>query len=270
MKKYLSSILAISAIALSLTSCSNDDDNPVIVPGLASVTFNTNSAIQYSSANGAWIDCYNPTTTNALTYTGLNFSHAVTTWDGGATYYWSGFCPSNSTENSSHETDYLDYQWSSITAGGLNYAGGKLPFLVANWDTSESLDAIPSNPSLKMTPKTVSTFRPYRVSVTNSSYTYYAITMGYGYGGAEVNKFTSNEDFLKVYFIGVRNGYKTGTVTAHLATGTQPLREWVSINLQPLGEVDYIYCQMESSKKNEYGMLTPAYFCIGDVIVFEQ
>lgn len=267
MKKYLSSILTISAIALSLTSCSNDDDDPVVVPGLASVTFNTNPAIQYSSANGAWTNCYNPTTTNSLTYTGLNLSHQVTEYSG--VYYWSGFCPSNSTENAKHPTDFLDYQWSAITGGGLRYAGGTLPFMVAYWNTSESLSSIPAEPSLKMKPSAGGSFRPFRISITNSAYTYYNMLEGIGYGDGS-DKFTSPQDFLKVYFIGVRNGYKTGTVTAHLANGTQLIREWVSVNLQPLGEVDYIYCQMESSKANQYGMLTPSYFCVGDLIVFEQ
>ncbi|RXI23714.1 MAG: hypothetical protein C7K11_04455 [Candidatus Amulumruptor caecigallinarius] len=267
MKKHFSTLAAFSVIMLSLTSCSNDDDEPMDVPGLASVTFNTNATIQYSSDNGAWVNCYDPTMTNALTYTGLNFSHQVSEYAG--EYYWSGFCPSNSTEYASHPDDYLDYQWSSITGGGLNYAGSKLPFLVANWNTGESLETIPANPSLKMMPSAGGSFRPNRISITNSSYTYYNMRDGIGYGDGS-DKFTSTDDFLKVYFIGVRNGYKTGTVTASLANGTQLLSQWVSVNLQPLGEVDYIYCQMESSKANEWGMLTPAYFCVGDVIVFAQ
>lgn len=207
MKKYLSSLIAFSVITLALTSCSNDDDTPVEVPGLASVTFNTNSSIQYSSANGAWVNCYNPSTVNALTYTGLNFSHQVSEYSG--EYYWSGFCPSNSTERASHPTDFLDYQWSAITGGGLRSANGLLPFMVANWNTGESLESIPAEPSLKMKPSAGGSFRPYRISITNSAYTYYCMRDGIGYGDANDNKFTSPEDFLKVYFVGVRNGYKT-------------------------------------------------------------
>lgn len=271
MKKILSSFLILSALTLTLTSCSDDDDAPVYLPALASVTFNTNPAIQYSSTNGAWINCLNPTTTTSLTYTGLNFSHQVTTYDGGATYYWSGFCPSNSSENAKHPNDYLDYQWSSITAGGLRASNGTtLPFMVANWNSSEPLDAIPAEPSLKMMAANGKSYRPFRVTVTNSSYTYYSMSDGIGYFGPELEKFTSPNDFLKVYFIGVRNGYKTGTVTVNLATGTQPINQWVAVDLQNLGEVDYIYCQMESSKANQYGMLTPAYFVIGDVVVFAE
>lgn len=266
MKKILSSFLILSALTLTLTSCSDDDDAPVYLPALASVTFNTNPAIQYSSTNGAWINCLNPTTTTSLTYTGLNFTHQVSEYEG--VYYWSGFCPSNSTENAKHPTDYTDYQWSSITGGGLTLNGSRLPFMVANWNTGESLESIPADPSLKMAAANGQSFRPYRISVTNSSYTYYNMTDGIGYG--DNLKFTSTTDFLKLYFIGVRNGYKTGTVTVNLATGTQPINQWVAVELQNLGEVDYIYCQMESSKADQWGMLTPAYFVIGDVVVFAE
>lgn len=268
MKKHLLSIFTISAVALSLASCSNDDEPYIEVPGLASVTFNTNPAIHYDSDNGSWTNNLNPSAANTLTYTGLHFSHSVTEWSG--VYNWEGFCPSVSSENAAHPENFLEFQWSAITGSGLYSSEGVLPFLVANWNTGEPLDAIPTNPSLKIVPSAGSTFRPYRISITNSSYTFYNMRDGIGYGDAESNKFTSPTDFLKVYFIGVRNGYKTGTVTAHLANGTQLLKEWVSVNLQPLGEVDYIYCQMESSKFNQYGMLTPAYFCVGDVIVFAE
>lgn len=269
MKKQLSSFFIFSVLTLSLTSCSNDDNNePIVGPYLAGVTFNTNPAIHYSPDNGAWTNCLNPTTTTSLTYTGLNFTHQVTEYSG--VYYWSGFCPSNSTERAKHPDDFLDYQWSSITGGGLTANGTRLPFMVANWNTGESLESIPAEPSLKMAASNGKTFRPFRVSVTNSTYTYYNMSDGIGFGDAAAMKFTSPNDFLKVYFIGVRNGYKTGTVTANLANGTQFLSQWVSVDLQNLGEVDYIYCQMESSKFNEWGMLTPAYFVIGDVVVIAE
>lgn len=99
--------------------------------------------------------------------------------------------------------------------------------------------------------------------VANTTYVVNALVNGDGMSPA-----FGEDDFLKVIAIG-RNalGDETGRCEIELARGTDYLREWTKWDLAPLGEVASIEFNIRSTKRNLYGMTTPAYFAYDDVAV---
>ena len=72
------------------------------------------------------------------------------------------------------------------------------------------------------------------------------------------------------YFTLTINAYLNGVavnneVKVDLAKGKSYIKDWTYVSLKSLGEVDVLTFTLTSSKKNGYGMTTPAYFCIDDL-----
>ena len=76
--------------------------------------------------------------------------------------------------------------------------------------------------------------------------------------------FTDNDYFL-LTIKGLRNGTPVGTVEFYLAQGKNYVADWTYVNLTSLGEVDEISFALSGGKSNDYGMSTPAYFCIDNL-----
>ena len=76
--------------------------------------------------------------------------------------------------------------------------------------------------------------------------------------------FTDNDYFL-LTIKGLHNGTSVGTVEFYLAQGKNYVAEWTYVNLTSLGEVDEISFALSGGKSNDYGMSTPAYFCIDNL-----
>lgn len=284
--KFLKYPILTVALVMGLASCDNNDDEEFVEPvvpvgGNTFVDFQNRQGLDfsYNRTDGAWTGCYDPAQTGALTFAGLNFSHSVTTYDGGQTYYWGGFCPSNSSENADHSSqDWTLWQWSNITARGLyvnqymnwTVASGA-PFMVADWDCTELTTGIPSSPSLKVQAADGQTrFVPKGIWITNSTYGYYVMQ-----NGSAFSKVFGADDWCKVYIYGVKGGMRKGPIEVSLYDGSKEegqryLRDWVFVEENvgsTLGEVDYIYFQMASSDTGECGMNNPAYFCIGGIVL---
>lgn len=92
------------------------------------------------------------------------------------------------------------------------------------------------------------------VMVTNTAYT--AKTMRDSYRMA--SSFT-DQDWLALYFIGIRSGQPTDTVTFYLAQNGMYVRQWTYVDLSPLGKVDAVRLSIDGSDKGEWGLNTPQY-----------
>lgn len=104
--------------------------------------------------------------------------------------------------------------------------------------------------------------------ITNSTYAYTSMTEGtplYHNQGKE-DKFDTTDSFkLTIY-----NLDKTMHVDCYLAEGTNILTEWKWINLSALGETKGLKFALTSTKEDEYGMMTPAYFCLDGITLIEK
>lgn len=246
MKKFLFGCLA----ALSLfTSCERD----IQKDPLKTVSFTFDKTL--FSATGEWKNTFDPAYDNSVTASGLIFHRkaSATEW-GGVTYYsWKGFTPSVSTDDKNHAGEWIKYQWGAISG----YPAGGNGYLIACWDTQEPLSAMPQTPSVYVSAEK-GTFRPARLAITNAAYTWYVMQNGDDF----CRKFGAN-DWLKLYIKGVKNGLETGCVTVDMTS----VKDWISVDTSILGEVDFMYFQMDSSDSGQWGMNTPAYFVLGALLL---
>ena len=93
-------------------------------------------------------------------------------------------------------------------------------------------------------------------------------------GDNTAKKFSfEDNDWLKITIQGFNAaGEKTSEVEVYLADFRKSdaggvLTEWKRVDLSPLGKVHKIQFSMNSSDIGDYGMNTPAYFCIDDIAV---
>lgn len=75
------------------------------------------------------------------------------------------------------------------------------------------------------------------------------------------------QDFLKIIATGYRADGTKATSEFCLFEGRNYRSEWSKWSLASLGEVTKVEFSMEGSRKNDYGLITPAYFAYDDVAV---
>jgi hypothetical protein len=164
---------------------------------------------------------------------------------------WSGFAVSNMKDTA---TAGYENQFSAITAGGAedseNYAVVYIPgTLTMNLNEPLTMDGF---------------------YITNSTYAYLDMRDGSDYskkfGGAD----GSDPDYFKLMVWGVDGtGNETDTVEFFLADFRAENPEdnylnntWEWLDLNSLGAITSLKFAMESSDMGDWGMNTPAYFCI--------
>lgn len=263
MKKIIARGLMASLCAFAAfgtTSCSDDNDNSDITVRLAE------TAIEYD-ADGIW--ALLATNTPVISH-GINFSHSgsVEAW---GTYY-TGFTPSRRTNTASAE-NLLDLQFDVMTGGGM--CGEGTPYLVAFWNSSEDAQTPAQTRSCRITytgtaDGTSRPFTPRKVYVNNSCYTYYAMAEGNAY----CRKFAEG-DALTLTAHGVHTDGSETTADFALADckGAPEkwfVTKWTPFDLSSLGEVTEIYFTMKSTDVGQWGMNTPAYFCIDRLTIHAE
>jgi len=162
------------------------------------------------------------------------------------TYYF------NYVVSSQKSNTYSDFTDQYHSAPGGAAAGNN--FAVA------FLDTYTEGASLDIKYTGAATFIP-GTYVTNNAYAATVIKNGNDYARA----FEAG-DYFKLTFTGYLLGVKTGSVDFYLADYRNGksliVREWTYVELKDLGLVDEIKCTLESTDTGDYGMNTPAYFCL--------
>ena len=75
----------------------------------------------------------------------------------------------------------------------------------------------------------------------------------------------TEEDYFLLTITGSLEGKATGSVEFYLAKGQNIVENWTYVDLSTLGKVDAINFALSSTKSNDYGMTTPAYFAFDDL-----
>ncbi len=169
---------------------------------------------------------------------------------------WSGFAYSNVKNDT---TAGYTNQYAAITAGGVNGSAG-YGVAYAGTPVSVKLDSVLAGHVLK------------GVFITNS--TYAALSMENGdafakkFGGAD----GTDPDWFLLTIKGYEKGAYTDSVNFYLADYRSDnraddyiLKSWAWVDLQPLGAVDSLTFELHSSDVGQYGMNTPAYFCLDNL-----
>lgn len=166
---------------------------------------------------------------------------------------WEGFAISNKTDKT---TPGWSNQYSAITGKGV--AG------------------TPSYGVAYASPKATVTFKDTTVTgmyVTNSAYAYWSMKNGDDYAkkfGGETGK---DDDYLILNIEGFNSdNVSTGKIEFFLAdfgytnsTNDYILDSWKWVNLSKLGRISKLEFSMRSSDNGNWGMNTPAYFCIDNL-----
>jgi hypothetical protein len=168
--------------------------------------------------------------------------------------YWNGFSYSNITDNTT--VGYTN-QYSAITGSGAkgsaNYA---VSYLFGNskitFDKTTSL---------------------YGLYVTNATYTAGTIKVGDEYSKKFGGETGDDPDWLKLTIKGWRNDETLkGSVDYYLAdyrfsdnSADYIVSDWQWVDLSKLQEVDFLTFELSSTDNNDWGMNTPAFFCIDNI-----
>lgn len=258
----LKKLLPAALCALSLlTACEKDKD----VERLEQTYDFLLAAADYT-AEGYYNQVYNTNLTNLVWFPDLITTHKaeVETWDGVEYKSWYGMCPSSSTDKDDHTAagDWPAYQWGSCTGGGVKDRA----FMLCCWDTREKTSAVPEKVSVGFGLATGGEMKPQQCYITNSNYAYWAMKNGTAFSAP-----FGNDDWCKVTITGIDDQNRTtGKIDVFLAENGHILNTWQLVDLTRLGTCTAVYFQMFSSDTGQFGMNTPAYFCLDELTVVSE
>lgn len=196
---------------------------------------NEAGGINLTAAESAWqgadvpVDGRNEWTSGDYTFS---------TYVDAASFYYSEFTVSNQTANTS--TGWAEpyrsakggaYEGANFAVWNMNYYG---------------IDTI------TFTERVVPGFY-----VNNNAYAVTSMLNGDSYA----KKFDETDWFV-LYCIGLKNNAVVDTVEVYLAKAGEIMTEWTYVDLSVLGAIDAMTFGMNSSDCGDYGMNTPAYFCM--------
>ncbi len=111
--------------------------------------------------------------------------------------------------------------------------------------------------------------------VTNAAYAYLVIKDGSESGASILGKDFVDGDYFKLIVTGyTAKKEKIGSIDFYLAdyrNGKKELvNEWKRIDLGSFKEAEYIEFTMDGTDKNDYGLITPQYFCLDAITLIEK
>ncbi len=239
-KNVLSSLLATAV--LLFTACEseelklivNDFEDIVIESG----NWDNGSAKKGQLHDGSYYQTFNSGSVQLLN------KYTEGPWGG----FWSGFAVSTAVDS---VTAGYTNQYSTIAGSGAN---GSAKFAMAYDSATIHLPYINSYQ------------QPVSVMLTNSTWAYFDIK-----NGSDFSKKFAAGDWFKVIIKGFMGENQTGTVEYYLADfrdGKSVLiRNWTKVNLKALGKTEKMTFSFASSDVGQWGMNTPAYVCVDDLVV---
>jgi len=185
---------------------------------------------------------FSPESSTTFTSGDASFVHNFNDFGGGCC--WSGFTYSNTTDST---TAGFTNQYSAITGSGVN---GSSNYGVSNPGFTPS--------RLDFDSATIVNGAYF----TNTTYAYLSMLNGDSFA----KQFEAG-DFFTLTINGLDNTDSIlGSLDINLATGTDILNEWLWTDLSSLGSVFALEFSLSSSDVGTFGMNTPAYFAIDDLM----
>lgn len=243
------------AAILPLTSCCKEEEPD---PASAFSLSEALAGLEYDS-EGIW-EGWNQNTSLILCNENstFDFSHEWTEFS-----ISQGFVASKSDDTGNYGDNGWMHQFTVVPGKGT--AGEGSPFIVGNWNSSETDATAFADRTLAISFEGAP-FIPVNMTVTNTCYAYYTMRDGNSFSTA-----FSEGDWFTVTAHGVHADGTETTSEFRLAdcTGSDKtgwfVTDWTVWDLSSLGEVTGIYFTFDGSDTGAWGLNTPAYFAIGDV-----
>jgi len=236
----------LSAIALSfifLVSCQREIEVEIQRISFENVMLNSNGYQNYFP--------------DGLILSDVDFSNY---FENSSYTFWSGFSVSNNTDKT---TEGMDNQYSVYGNGGV---GGSEKFAIVydGWYDGATFE----KPFCKF--PAGQEFKFKGLWINNATY----VVLDVKNGSAFTKKFTDG-DWFKIIITGYNSaGNKTAAVEFYLADFRNGKNficsDWTFVNLSVLGKVNKLGFAFDSSDKGAYGVNTPQYACIDDVIYYVE
>lgn len=225
----------VALVSISLWSCEEKDSYLVTTIGFQELMLPQDTF--WNGADGA----------GSLTFSSVTFNNFFETTDWGD--YWEGFAFSNITdiETPGYENQYSAY----VKEGGSSYNVYSVAYVS---DESASI-YFPGE------------VNPLNIKITNSTLAYLSMLNG----DLFAKKFEEGDWFkltIKGYDL---ENTEIGSTEFYLADFRSPenyiIDTWTSVNLTSLKGVAKIVFHLSSSDNSEWGMNTPSYLCIDNLMV---
>ena len=256
-KKLSVFVALVCGFALTLTSC-DEKDNPVDGITTATISFEK----QQLNADGFWIgdakgnsysyedDWGGKTTTftdNAYEEATVKFPVTYNLYETayGTSDFWSGVAISNRTETTFSALTLTPDQYNNVT--GKAHSGKNFAVITTYGETIDLGEGVVIK----------------SLYYTNSAYTVNSILNGDNYSGA---KFDAT-DWFKCTLVATKADGTIANVDIDLAKDGTYVSEWQLLDLSSLGKITSLGFAFTGSRSNDYGVLTPAYICLDDIIV---
>lgn len=188
------------------------------------------------------------------------------------TGYWSGFSYSNlSTPTGNYTTDqFLSASSAGMDGDSTNYA---VSYILSDW-TSETFDPIPA--VIGVNGEQALTIGG--LYINNSMLTYNALLNGTPFSKKFGGITGDDPDWFKVRIWGVKSDNSYTQSIEHFLADFRPRdnnkdyiqKEWKWLDLQVLGEVKALHFVIESSDTGDFGINSPAYFCIDNISIMPK
>ncbi|MCH5217485.1 MAG: DUF4465 domain-containing protein [Muribaculaceae bacterium] len=261
MKKLYFFAGSLLAAAMALTSCSSDPEYD------STDTVEVSDESYSYDADGVWDDNLQSGFLNIDDY---EFSHLVVKDDVYNTEYVYGFTPSKATDTSAH-TPLYSFPYAAAAGGGVKGKGD--PYLVAYWAPFlEEVGVGETCPFDKRTCRIYAEdgdqFEPQSAMVCVNTYLYYDVL-----NGSDFTQKFKEGDWVTLTAHGVHMDGTEAEATFYLVNveGTDVesciQKDWKQFDLTALGKCTGIYFTMDSSDKGQFGINTPTYFCLSNLVV---
>lgn len=251
----LASLLAIGSVAAQ-----SETQNDIIFLDLSKAS----TQLTFDEVNGMWNGTFDEDITEVESQVFSIIHNCISDYD-----YWYGFTVSNSADNS-YQSNTMLYQYSNMAKGGilLNEDGSIKTNDFGAPVSGQSMPYLVGYPKSEITFNTGKSYELVGAYFTLNTYTFYSIL----YGDSFSRAFTDG-DLLTLTIHGVDSEENEKSLEITLASFENgclnAATNWKYVDLSCLGVVDEIYFTMNSTDSGQYGMNTPAYFCLDKLSVKE-
>ena len=263
MRKFL-----LLALTFALVACSNDNDEQTKV-----ATYTIDFEDNIFDANVAEIASTWSFVKEGYTWiepqTSL-YHEAKFTYDYGYAMFGGGLILSSFNSNDpasfgTYEQDLYVYNSKNVNSKKGGGAGGSDTFLIAHGNYEPEVDPeLDLRPKFEFTDGKARTIKGCQVNCT----TYF---INIAENGNPFSPALKDGEEIKIYATGYdKSGREGKTAEMTIARKGKIIKEWTSWDLSKLGEVVSVKFNIRGGNADEWGMTTPKYFAIDNIVVEEK